>query len=51
MYIHIVIPVYDDDDDDEIKFISHRYKVMTFLVSECKINNNNKTQQPQKRKK
>ena len=35
--------------DDEIMFIRHRYKVMTLLVNERKINNNNKTQQPQKK--
>ena len=29
-------------------YISHRYKVITLLVSARKINNNNKKQQPQK---
>ena len=38
---------YDDDDDDEIWFIRHRYKVVTLLVSARKINNTNKIKQPQ----
>ena len=40
MYIYI-------NDEDEIWFIRHRYKVMTPLVSARKINNTNKIQQPQ----
>ena len=36
-------------NDDEIRFIRHRYKVITLLVSARKINNNNETQQPQKK--
>ena len=32
-----------DDNDDEIRCISHRYKVITLLVSARKINNTNTT--------
>ena len=43
IYIYIYIYIYDDD---EIRCISHRYKVMTLLVSARKINNTTKIQQP-----
>ena len=39
--------MYTYDDDDEIRFIRYRYKVITLLVSARKINNTNKIQQPQ----
>ena len=42
LYIYIYIYTYD-----EIRFINHRYKVITLLVSACTINNN-KTKQPPK---
>ena len=38
------------NDDDEIRFIMHRYKVITLLISARKINNNNRIQ-PQKNEK
>ena len=38
-------------DDNEVMFIRHRYKVMTLLISERKLNNTNITEKPQKMKK
>ena len=35
-------------NNDEIRFIRQRYKVITLLVYERKINNNNNKIQPQK---
>ena len=48
MSINKVLYIYDDDD--EIRFIRHRYKVITLLVSARKINNDNKIQQQQRKK-
>ena len=50
IYYNIYIYIYDYDDDG-IRFIIHRYKVITLIVSARKLNNSNKTQQPQKTKK
>ena len=48
MSINKVLYIYNSD---EIRFIRHRYKVMTLLVSARKIhNNNNKIQQQQRKK-
>ena len=39
------------NDYDEIRFIRHRYKVTTLLVSVCKINNNKPKQNNHKNEK